>query len=75
MLCSYMQKTEMTTDFSQERFVDIGQTLYVEWLKKLVKRPCDTTEEARRLVFNFYAKIAFEAAEEFAAVFAHQEEN
>jgi hypothetical protein len=62
------------TDFSQKRFVDIGQTLYIQWLKD-VNNPMDTSEEGRRLVYNFFAKVAFEAAEEFAKVFNHQEDN
>jgi hypothetical protein len=33
------------------------------------------TEQERREVFKFGAELAFEAAEEFAKVFHHQEEN
>ena len=66
-------RTEMT-DFSQKRFVDLGQTLYVEWLKTL-NNAQSSTEEERREVFKFGAELAFEAAEEFAKVFNHQEEN
>ena len=61
------------TDFSQKRFVDLGQTLYVEWLKKL-NNVQDLTEEDRRDMFNFAAELSFEAAEEFAKVFRHQED-
>ena len=66
-------RTEMT-DFSQKRFVDLGQTLYVEWLKTL-NNAQNSTEEERRELFKFGAEMSFEAAEEFAKVFRHQEEN
>lgn len=63
----------MTDDFSQKRFVDLGQTLYVEWLKTMNSAQ-NSTEEERRELFKFGAEIAFEAAEEFAKVFRHQED-
>jgi len=66
-------RTEMT-DFSQKRFVDLGQTLYVEWLKTL-NNAQSSTEEERRALFKFGAEMSFEAAEEFAKVFRHQEDN
>jgi hypothetical protein len=66
-------RTEMI-DFSQERFVDLGQTLYVEWLKTL-NNAQSSTEEERRELFKFAAEMSFEAAEEFAKVFRHQEDN
>lgn len=62
------------TDFSQKRFVDLGQTLYTEWLKTAENLNA-VTEEERRELFNFGAQTAFEAAEEFAKVFRHQEDN
>ena len=62
------------TDFSQERFVDLGQTLYVEWLETLNSAQ-NSTEEERRELFKFGAEMAFEAAEEFAKVFRNQEDN
>jgi len=62
------------TDFFQKRFVDLGQTLYVEWLKTL-NNAQNSTEEERRELFKFGAEMSFEAAEEFAKVFRHQEEN
>jgi hypothetical protein len=34
----------------------------------------NSTEEERRELFKFGAEIAFEAAEEFAKVFRHQED-
>lgn len=61
-------------NFSQKRFVDIGQTLYVQWMKPLNNLP-NSTEEGRRMVFKFHAECAFEAAEEFAKVFRQQEDN
>ena len=66
-------RTEMT-DFSQKRFVDLGQTLYIQWLKTL-NNAQNSTEEERRELFKFAAEMSFEAAEEFAKVFRHQEEN
>ena len=61
------------TEFSQKRFVDLGQTLYTEWLKS-AQGLNTITEEERREVFKISAQIAFEAAEEFAEVFRHQED-
>ena len=62
------------TDFSQKRFVDLGQTLYVEWLKTCSNMQ-SATEQERREIFKFCAELSFEAAEEFAKVFLYQEEN
>ena len=62
------------TDFSQKRFVDLGQTLYTEWLKTCSNMQ-SATEQERREIFKFCAELSFEAAEEFAKVFHHQEEN
>lgn len=61
------------TDFSQKRFVDLGQTLYIEWLKSITGLE-NTTEQERREAFNLVAQIAFEAAGEFAKVFCNQED-
>jgi hypothetical protein len=61
-------------DFSQKRFVDLGQTLYTEWLKTCSNMQ-SATEQERREVFKFGAELAFEAAEEFAKVFHNQEED
>jgi hypothetical protein len=52
----------------------LGQTLYVEWLKTL-NNAQNSTEEERRKLFKFGAEMSFEAAEEFAKVFRHQEKN
>jgi hypothetical protein len=62
------------TEFSQKRFVDLGQTLYIEWLKTATNLSL-SNEEERRMVFKMGAQYAFEAAEEFAEVFRHQEDN
>ena len=62
------------TDFSQKRFVNLGQTLYVEWIKTATNLSI-ATEEERRAVFKMGAQYAFEAAEEFAKVFRNQEDN
>ena len=62
------------TKFSQKRFVDLGKTLYVEWIKTATNLSM-ATEEERRVVFKMGAHYAFEAAEEFAEVFRHQEDN
>ena len=62
------------TDFSQKRFVDLGQTLYVEWLKTCSNMQ-SATEQERREIFKFCAELSFEAAEEFAKVFRNQEDN
>ena len=61
------------TEFSQKRFVDLGETLYTEWLKS-AQGLNTITEKERREVFKISAQIAFEAAEEFAEVFRHQED-
>jgi hypothetical protein len=60
------------TEFSQKRFVDLGQTLYTEWLKTVTGLQ-NVTEEERRELFKFAAQTAFEAAAEFAEVFRYQE--
>ena len=62
------------TEFSQKRFVDLGQTLYIEWIKTATNLSL-SNEEERRMVFKMGAQYAFEAAEEFAEVFRHQEDN
>jgi thiaminase len=61
------------TDFSQKRFVDLGQTLYTEWLKTCSNMQ-SATEQERREIFKFAAEMSFEAVEEFAKVFRHQED-
>jgi hypothetical protein len=61
------------TDFSQKRFVDLGQTLYTNWLKT-VGGLQNSTEKERREIFKLCAQCSFEAAEEFANVFRNQED-
>jgi hypothetical protein len=61
------------TDFSQKRFVDLGQTLYTNWLKT-VGGLQNSTEKERREIFKLCAQYSFEAAEEFANVFRSQED-
>jgi hypothetical protein len=74
LLTAVRDLPSMTDDFSQKRFVDLGQTLYVEWLKTL-NNAQKSTEEERRELFKFCAELSFEAAEEFAKVFRYQEDN
>jgi len=52
----------------------LGQTLYTEWLKTCSNMQ-SATEQERREIFKFCAELSFEAAEEFAKVFRHQEDN
>lgn len=59
--------------FSEKRFVDIGQKLYIRWLRKIAFS-ADINEEQFRVLFGKAAKIAFIAAEEFAKVFDGQED-
>jgi hypothetical protein len=57
---------------SQKHFVDLGQTLYIEWLKTCSNME-GSTEQERRELFKFAAELSFEAAEEFSKVFRYQE--
>jgi hypothetical protein len=60
-------------NFSQKKFIDIGQTLYIEWLNSAVG--LYELPEAKRLeLFKTIAEYSFEAAAEFAKVFDHQED-
>jgi len=67
------------TDFSQKRFVDLGQTTFQD----LVKGYHDTLHTAdsygevqdHTLPYQWFAEMSFRAAEEFAKVFNHQEDN
>jgi hypothetical protein len=69
---NYTHKEQMT-EFSQKRFVDLGQSIYIEWLKNM-ENASSVTGEKRREVFKLGAEVAFEAAEEFAKVFRQQED-
>lgn len=60
-------------NFSKERFVDIGQTLYTQWLSQTTNMG-SVTDEERREIFKLLAETAFMAAEEFAKVFDGQED-
>ena len=67
------------TEFSQERFVDMGQQIF----QNLVKGYHDTLHnpqgypygevEDHRALYEVFAEMSFAAAEEFAKVFRHQE--
>jgi hypothetical protein len=69
---SYMVHRYHKMNFSDKRFVDIGQTLYIKWLET-TSNAASVSEEERREIFKFCAQVAFEAAEEFAKVFENQE--
>ena len=58
---------------SQKHFVDLGQTLYIEWLKNCTNMQ-SATEQERRALFKFAAEMSFEAAAEFFKVFRYQED-
>jgi hypothetical protein len=73
LLTAVQNLPSMTDDFSQKRFVDLGQKLYVEWLKTCSNMQ-SATEQERREIFKFGAEMSFEAAEEFAKVFRQQED-
>jgi len=60
-------------NFSDQRFVDIGQTLFIEWAKT-AQGLGTVTEQERRKIFFMSAQYAFEATEEFAKVFSDQED-
>jgi hypothetical protein len=73
------------TDFSQKRFVDLGQTIFQD----LVKGYHNTLHcpngignddgygevEDHTLPYKWFAEMSFAAAEEFAKVFRNQEDN
>jgi hypothetical protein len=61
-------------NFSNQRFVDLGQTLFIEWSKN-AQGLSTVTEQERREIFFMAAQYAFEVAEEFAKVFRDQESN
>jgi hypothetical protein len=71
------------TDFSQKRFVDLGQTIFQD----LVKGYHDTLHnidedgcsgygevEDHTLPYKWFAEMSFVAAEEFSKVFRHIED-
>jgi hypothetical protein len=62
------------TEFSQKRFVDLGQELYTNWMKT-VGGLQNSTEKERRELFQLCAQYSLEAAEEFSNVFYNQDDN
>ena len=68
------------TDFSQKRFVDLGQTFFqglVKGYHNVIHNPVGDPygkAEDHRLVYEVFAEMSFVAAEEFAKVFRHQED-
>lgn len=60
-------------DFSQQRFIEMGQSIYLNWTSSMTGLGT-LTEKERRDIFNTIAEYAFEATEEFAKVFRSQEE-
>lgn len=67
------------TDFSQKRFVDLGQTIFQDLVKGYHNTLHNTDEgygevEDHTLPYSWFAEMSFAAAEEFAKVFRHQEE-
>lgn len=73
------------TDFSQKRFVDLGQTIFqdlVEGYHNTLHCPNGIGNgdsygevEDHNFAYKWFAEMSFAAAEEFAKVFRHQEEN
>ena len=59
--------------FSEKRFVDIGQTLFPSWIRDWPTGAENSTQEENCKEFNIIAKMAFDAAREFAKVFENQE--
>jgi hypothetical protein len=67
------------TDFSQKRFVDIGQTIFQDLVKgyhdTLHNPNTDGEVEDHTLPYRWFAEMSFAAAEEFSKVFRNQEDN
>ena len=73
------------TEFSQERFVDVGQQIFQDLVKGyhnqvLLSAACDDDGtygdvEDHQFTYKMFAEMSFAAAEEFAKVFRHQEDN
>jgi hypothetical protein len=59
--------------FSDERFVDIGQTLFISWIRDLPTGIENSTQQENCEQFKMIAQMAFDAAEEFAKVFKGKE--
>ena len=83
LLTAVQNLPSMTEDFSQKRFVDLGQIIFQD----LVKGYHDTLHghdnddggygevQDHTLPYKWFAEMSFEAAEGFAKVFRHQEDN
>ena len=71
------------TDFSQKRFVDLGQTIFQDLVKgyhNTLHNPLDDDGgygevQDHTLPYQWFAEMSFAAAEEFAKVFRNQEDN
>ena len=72
------------TDFSQKRFVDLGQTIfrdlvngYHDTLHNIGEDDCSGYGEVEdhTLAYKWFAEMSFSAAEEFSKVFRHIEDN
>lgn len=72
------------TDFSQKRFVDLGQTIFqdlvkgyhntLHYLNDIENDDGYGEVEDHTLPYKWFAEMSFAAAEEFAKVFRYQEE-
>ena len=75
LLTAVQNLSSMTDGFSQKRFVDIGQSIFVQLAKDLIApQNCECDEDIRE-IYKKYANASFIAAEEFAKVFRYQEDN
>ena len=61
--------------FSDKRFVDIGQTLFTSWIKDFPPGAENDSNDENVKQFKRIAEIAFDAAGAFAQVFAGQEKS
>lgn len=61
--------------FSDKRFVDIGQTLFTSWIKDFPPGAENDSSDENVKQFKRIAEIAFDAAGTFAQVFAGQEKS
>jgi hypothetical protein len=61
--------------FSQKRFVDLGQNVFLDLVKGYHDRNKDWQIESKSHVYKHFAEMSFLAAEEFAKTFRDQEYN
>ena len=61
--------------FSDKRFVDIGQILFTNWIKDFPPGADNESPDENMKDFRSIAEIAFIAAGAFAQVFAGQEKS